>query len=78
MFHCPEFIHFPFFLDETLITVRGLGLCKRYNGKIQEFARIIFVDNLRNHERKFEDYRPLKKRPAYEKQNVLKIVCYFI
>lgn len=69
---------FKIFLDETLITVRGLGLCMRYNYKTQEFARIIFVDNLKEHKRKFDDYRPLEKRPIYEIQDVLKIVCSII
>lgn len=68
--------NYYFFPDETLITVRGLGLCKQYNYKIQEFARIIFVDDLKNHVRNVEDHRPLKKRPAFELQDILKIVCF--
>lgn len=66
------------FPDETLITVRGLGLCKLYNYKTQEFARIIFVNDLKEHKRKFDDYRPLKNRPIYEAQDVLKLVGFIM
>lgn len=53
-----------------------MGLCDLYNAKTQEFARIIYVDNLKDHKPAFEDYRPLENRPAYESQNVLKIVSF--
>lgn len=62
------------FLDETLITVRALnrGGQKR---TIQEFARIVFVDDLRDFSVDRQHARPLKKRPIYEAQDGLKIVC---
>lgn len=58
------------FLAETLITVRALGWC--IETKLQEFARIIFVDNFETNTRQFEDHEPLKIRPDYT--DVSKIV----
>lgn len=62
-----------FFTDSTLLTVRALGVCRDL--KLQEFARIIFVNSITNYTSLFEDYEPLKKRPAYESLDVPKIVC---
>lgn len=53
-----------FFTAETLITVRALFFCAQF--KLQEFARIVFVDNIHNHTAKLEDHEPLKQRPAFE------------
>lgn len=53
---------------ETLLTIRALGGCT--SNKIQEFARIIFVDNIFNHPRKYEDQAPLTKRPSYDSVSV--------
>lgn len=58
------------------MTVRGLNRCREEKlGKIQEFARIIFVDDLKKNSFDPEDSRPLQKRPVYEAQDVLKVVC---
>lgn len=48
------------------MTVRALGVCAKK--KVQEFARIIFVDNLFNCTRKMEHHEPLSlaKRPSYD------------
>lgn len=61
-------------IDETLLTVRLLGACEEM--QIQEFARIIFVDDILNHARTPNDQRPLKKRPSY-KSVTPKVVCSF-
>lgn len=54
------------------MTVRTLGACEPL--KIQEFARIIFVDNIYNYTTKHVDQKPLKKRPSYESVTP-KLVC---
>lgn len=64
-----------FSIDSTLLTVRALGLCRSL--KLQEFARVIFVDRITNYTSLFEDYEPLKERPAYDALDVPKIVCLF-
>lgn len=46
------------------MTVRGVTICAMF--KVQEFARIIFVDDIHNHATKLEDHEPLKERPSYE------------
>lgn len=48
------------------MTIRALGVCA--SKKVQEFARIIFVDNLFNCTRKLEHHAPLSlaKRPSYD------------
>lgn len=61
------------FVAQTLLIVRGLDACKYL--KLQEFARIIFVDDIYNHSKKLEDQKPLKERPDYESQDFPKIVC---
>lgn len=58
--------------DETIITLRGLDTCREL--KTQEFARIIFVDDITNYSAKAEDHEPLKDIPSYESQDVPKIV----
>lgn len=58
--------------DEALITVRVLGAC--LDEKLQEFARIIFVDDIINYSKKFDDYEQLKERPAFESLDVPRIV----
>lgn len=50
-------------VDETLITVRGLGTCVGL--ELQEFARIIFVDDYSTYTPKIEDHEPLAERPSY-------------
>lgn len=76
------------------MTVRLLGPCvKAFHQTIQEFARIIFVDDINNYARSFADQRPLKYRPAFESLDVpktvsksnhsfvnwkrMKIICYY-
>lgn len=54
------------------MTIRGLNRCRER--KIQEFARIIFVDDLSTFSRKAEHARPMKKRPDFEAQDGPKIV----
>lgn len=49
---------------ETLLTVRALGVCGPM--KLQEFARIIFVDNIFDYTKKIEHHAPLTKRPSYD------------
>lgn len=51
-------------IAETLLTVRGLGVCD--SAKIQEFGRIIFVDNIFDYEKKLEHHAPLIKRPSFD------------
>lgn len=48
------------------MTVRSYAECRPK--KIQEFARIIFVDDIVKHSRKAEDHAPLKIRPLYDLQ----------
>lgn len=60
------------FADETIVTVRGLGGCKLQ--EIQEFARIIFVDDLNNYTKRVEDHAPLEDKPAYQSLNITKRV----
>lgn len=48
---------------ETFLTVHTVASC---DAKLQEFARIIFVDNVLNHPRKIEHHAPLKKKPSYD------------
>lgn len=43
--------------------MRGLARCE--DTKLQEFARVIFVDDLKTHVRKYEDHEPLAIRPDY-------------
>lgn len=52
-----------------------MDLCKYLKPKLQEFARIIFVDDILNHSKKLEDHKPLEERPSYESQDFPKIVC---
>lgn len=59
-------------LGETLMTVRALRDCKPH--KIQEFARIILVEDILKHVKKNEDHEPLKERPTFESLDVPKIV----
>lgn len=59
--------------DETLITIRGLNRC-RERKQIQEFARVVFVDNLANFSVNPEHARPMKKQPIYEAQDGPKVV----
>ncbi|XP_031624237.1 laccase-3-like isoform X2 [Contarinia nasturtii] len=49
---------------EKLMRVRALGGCE--NLKLQEFARIIFVDNLDTFEHRIQDQTPLVTRPSYK------------
>ncbi|XP_055295200.1 uncharacterized protein LOC129564973 [Sitodiplosis mosellana] len=49
--------------NETLIIVRGLGSCIKL--ELQEFARIIFVDDYSTFSSKVEDHEPLAIRPNY-------------
>lgn len=42
--------------------------------KLQEFARIIFVDNIRNYTIKADDHEPLKEAPTYESLDYPKTV----
>lgn len=51
------------FSEETLLTVRTCGSC--ILARVQEFARIVFVDDILNHVKKIEDHRPLLNRPHY-------------
>lgn len=44
------------------MTVRGLTVCKV---GLQEFARIIFVDDINNFVKKPEHHGPLEDRPSY-------------
>lgn len=64
------------FAGETLITVRALGSCEKQ--KLQEFARIVFVRNINDFIPTYEDYMPLKYRPAYESLNIPKIVSLLL
>lgn len=52
------------FSAETILTVRTCGTC--ILARVQEFARIIFVDDILNHSKKIEDHQPLLMRPPYE------------
>lgn len=54
------------------MTVRALRDCRPR--KIQEFARIIVVDDILKHGKTNEDHEPLKERPAFESLDVPKIV----
>lgn len=60
-----------FFPDETLITVRALGFCEKQ--KLQEFARVKFLDDFADFMSKREDHEPLTIRPDYF-ENTKKIV----
>lgn len=60
------------FSAETVLTVRALDRCSVQ--KLQEFARIIFVDDIFNYTSRVEDHRPLERRPTYESLDVPKIV----
>lgn len=55
---------FYFIAAERLIRVRALGGCAA--AKLQEFARIVFVDDYNTHKPRVEDQAPLTKRPTYE------------
>lgn len=63
---------YTFLSAETLMTIRALGRCE--SKKLQEFARIIFVDDYSTHKPKYEDHEPLTQRPSYDSLNVPKIV----
>lgn len=56
-----------------MLTVRALGVCRDL--KLQEFARIIFIDSITNYTSLFEDYEPLKEKPSYELLDIPKTVC---
>lgn len=58
--------------DEAIMNVRTLSGCSHL--KIQEFARLKFVDDVLNHDADIEDYEPLAKRPTYH-TDIPKIVC---
>lgn len=58
--------------DETLLTVRGLEACRDFF--TQEFARIIFVDDIHNYSTKIENHEPFHQRPDYATLNIPKIV----
>lgn len=60
------------FADETILTLRGLDTCREV--KSQEFARIIFVDNIYDYSAKLEDHEPFKEVPSFESLDVPKIV----
>ncbi|XP_031636102.1 laccase-2-like isoform X2 [Contarinia nasturtii] len=54
------------FTKETLIRVRALGYCLTLDLQLQEFARIISVDNLNNYTAHHRDREPLIERPTYK------------
>lgn len=56
--------------------VRALRDCKL--NKIQEFARIILVEDIFKHVKTNEDHEPLTERPAYETLDVPKIVSVLL
>lgn len=56
------------------MTVRALRDCRQH--KIQEFARIILVDDVLKHVKFHEDHEPLKERPAFESLDTPKIVSF--
>lgn len=58
------------------MTIRALDTTKAF--KAQEFARIIFVDDINNYSAKLSDHEPLKQRPAYESLDVPKIVRFLM
>lgn len=49
--------------DETLLIVQLLDACLPFQR--QEFARIIFVDDINNFTKSFEHHEPLKNRPPF-------------
>lgn len=53
--------------DEAIITVRGIDLCAGF--QMQEFARIIFRDDITNYQTQPDDYAPLAVWPAYGSVN---------
>lgn len=59
-----------------ILTVRALEACKDFS--IQEFTRIIFVDNIANYSTKIGDHEPFKDRQAYETLDVPRIVSLSI
>lgn len=65
-------------IAETLLTIRALGICESL--KMQEFARIVFVDNIFNHARKKEHHTPLTKRPSFDSISLKPpaVVSFFI
>lgn len=57
--------------------VRALGNCRNF--ELQEFARIIFIDDFETHSPKLEDHEPLAERPNYftqENEDSLKSVSW--
>lgn len=62
-------------LDETYFSLRMVGFCRTVAElRVQEFARIIFVDDINNFSKKVEDQKPLQYRPSYESFEVPKTV----
>lgn len=64
-----------FYSAETYLTVRTVESC---GSTLQEFARIIFVDDVLNHPKKIEDHAPLAKRPSFDSFKLApsKVVCF--
>lgn len=60
------------FAEEVLMSVRGLLSCKQK--RLQEFAKIIFVDDFSNFTAKNEDHQPPRERPNYDPADVQRIV----
>lgn len=56
------------------MTVRALRDCRPH--KIQEFARIIFVNDVHKHVKMHEDHEPLEDRPTFESLDTPKIVSF--
>lgn len=52
------------FAVQTLLTVQLLDICEPH--QLQEFARIIFVDDIMNVQRSFEHHEPLIETPPFE------------
>lgn len=66
----------PILLAETILTVRGVTGCKIL--KLQEFARILFVDDIHNYTRKLEHHEPLKEMPKYDSLDYPKTVGFSV
>lgn len=49
------------------MTVRGLGTCSFL--RIYTSARIIFVDDIKNYEKRYDDHKPLDNEPSYSSYN---------
>lgn len=54
------------------MSVRGLLSCKER--RLQEFAKIIFVDDLSNFTAMLGDHEPPRERPNYDPADVQRIV----